>query len=223
MRGLEERSEHTRTSRQARRAAGKASAAAVRTLRLRSPRFQEGDMSYAWFAWADWPAPELVTSTDPDVSHAARRLIVADDARLTRLQGGNMVRIFWSLASLLHGPAEDVALAVNAPGLHPLRHPAVYVEDMAARLAALDRADVVLNQLVAAVSGNEGGPIAVEFGELDAAFGGIEDANSGPMTTYGSCWRSSPSRHARSLRRRPTRRSLRMAARTRSAASGTGT
>ena len=125
-----------------------------------------------------WPAPEVLATTDSSAAHAARRRIVAEDARLTRRQGGNMLRIFWSVESLLRGSPEDLALALNTMTRPDLRNPSVYMEDLADRIAALDRCDVVLDQLLATMSSDASSPIALDFDELDAALGGIEDANA---------------------------------------------
>ena len=124
----------------------------------------------------NWPRAAMSTATQPEDALAVRRQLAAEDARLTRELGGNLIRVFWSVESLLRGDPDDLAAALNAMIRGDLHHRCVYLEDLETRMERLDRADVVLDQLLRALSG-EDAPVRLVFDELDAMLGGVADAN----------------------------------------------
>jgi len=106
------------------------------------------------------------------------RLRLARDAGVTRGLGGNLVRCFWSVESVIAGPSEVIAAALNSVTRLDLQHRAVFLQDLDHRVAALDRADAALDQLLAAVDGAADGILSLDFRALDAIFDGLDDANA---------------------------------------------
>jgi hypothetical protein len=125
----------------------------------------------------NWPAPELAPSMDPGAALDIRRSIAVRDAQLTRDMGGNLIRSFWSVESVIQGVPEDLALALNALARGDLRNTSVFMQTLEQRVAQLDRCDVVLDQLLDALSGDQTGPIRLDFETMDAVLAGLAEAN----------------------------------------------
>jgi hypothetical protein len=103
--------------------------------------------------------------------------VTAEDARLTRGLGGNLLRIFWSVESVVVGPPEDYVLALNSVTRGDLQHRAVFLEGLHERVERLDRCNVILDQLLLAVADRPDAALRLDFSALDALFDGIDDAN----------------------------------------------
>jgi hypothetical protein len=126
----------------------------------------------------NWPAVELPSTVDPTRALKVRRGIAGQDARLTRSLGGNMVRSFWSVESIIQGDPEDLAVALNALARGDLRNTSVFMHTLDNRVAQLDRCDVVLDQLLSALNGDRTGPIQLDFEMMDAVLAGLADVNA---------------------------------------------
>ena len=137
----------------------------------------------------NWPAPELTGAYDAAHERAIRRRIAAEDARLTRSLGGNLLRIFWSAESLFSGDPEDLSVALNALARGDLHNRSVFMYELADRVERLDRCHVVLDQLLASLDAERDSPITLQLDALDAVVAGLHDANRGLATLYGSCSR----------------------------------
>jgi hypothetical protein len=114
----------------------------------------------------------------PSKALEIRRGIAREDARLTRRLGGNMVRSFWSVESIIKGDAEDLALVLNALARGDLRNSSVFLHDLDERVTRLDRCHIVLDQLLAALSGHAAAPMHLDLETMDAVLAGLADANS---------------------------------------------
>jgi hypothetical protein len=103
---------------------------------------------------------------------------LADDVRLARDLGGNLVRCFWSVEGVISGPADDLAAALNSVVRHDLQHETVFLHDVDHRLAQLDRVDGVLDELLLALAGKVETRFTLDFRILDALFDGLKAANA---------------------------------------------
>lgn len=115
----------------------------------------------------------------PDEDPASRRRQVADDARLARSMGANLLRVFWTVESVLAGPPEEFTVALNSTLRGDLMHQAVFLTSLEHRVAQLDRSGQLLAQLRRAAAGDpaDDAPFQLDFSLLDAVFDGIADAN----------------------------------------------
>jgi len=144
-----------------------------------APGSKRGGDSFAGFCVGgyNWPIPELAHTLDPGRALEIRREVAAQDARLTRRLGGNLVRSFWSVESILKGDPEDLAVALNALTRGDLRNTSVYMRPLDERVAALDRCDVALDHLLGALDGNNSGPVQLDFATMDSVLAGLSDVN----------------------------------------------
>jgi hypothetical protein len=125
----------------------------------------------------NWPAPELPPGASREDELSVRRRLAADDARLTRRLGGNLLRSFWSMEGVISGDRSALTAVLNSLGDPELRHTSVFARPHEERIERLDVADRTLDQLLAAAGGDPSGPFALDFDVLDAVLGGVEDVN----------------------------------------------
>jgi hypothetical protein len=145
------------------------------------PPGQSSGNGYAGFCLAGYmsPASHQEQSQHGAIDPEVVRSRIAEDARLTRSMGGNLVRNFWSLDSLVIGPPEQITVAVNT-GLRPEFHQrGVFRHILEHRVAQLDVAGYVLDQLLLAAEDDPRSAYRLDFTSLDALFDGLDDANSG--------------------------------------------
>jgi hypothetical protein len=133
-------------------------------------------MAFAGFCTGGfhWPALEVPDDLPPERRLAARRRLAAEDARLIRSLGGNMMRIFWSLERVIVGDGDALAAALGR--LLPVEPP-VFMRQKEEQLEHLDLADQALDQLMRMLDGSEGEPFSLDVAELDAVLEGIEEVN----------------------------------------------
>ena len=143
-------------------------------------------MAFAGFCigGTDWFRPELAGLEDAADRSRARRAGVADEALLTHGLGGNMMRVFFAVASIagdLH--RFEIALGASSPippqgddlpdsgiGLHRA--------DTAQRIERLDRCDATLDELLTLIAAERDGTPTLDFSSVDDVVGGVEDANA---------------------------------------------
>ncbi len=122
---------------------------------------------------------------DQRVDSRARRRQIADEARLARSLGGNLLRTFWSVDSVLAGPPEEYSVALNSVLRADLNHRAVFMQSLEHRVEQLDRCNAVLDQLLLAVDDRSESRFGLDFSLLDAQFDGLDDANRGVSEPVG--------------------------------------
>ena len=116
------------------------------------------------------------TGGDPGIAQELRTRI-ARDARLTREMGGDLLRIFWSVDSVIDGSPEECAIAVNTALRPELFHRSVFLHPLEHRVDQLDRANAALDQLLLAAGERPESSFRLDFTHLDAVFDGLDDAN----------------------------------------------
>jgi hypothetical protein len=123
------------------------------------------------------PTGDAAGGEPPRASPELLRRRAADDARLTSRLGGNLLRSFWSLDSVLTGSPEVWAVAVNTALRPDLFHRSVFLQTLEHRVQQLDRANLALDQLLLAVRNDPAAQFGLDFSRLDAVFDGLDDAN----------------------------------------------
>jgi hypothetical protein len=109
---------------------------------------------------------------------ASRRRQIAGDARLARSMGANLLRVFWTVESVVSGPPDEYTVALNSTLRGDLMHRGVFLTDEAHRVAQLERSGEALRLLRGALE-DEGDPdtrLRLDFSLLDAVFDGVLDA-----------------------------------------------
>jgi hypothetical protein len=115
----------------------------------------------------------------PGDDPSAVRGRIANDARLARSMGANLLRVFWTVESVMAGPPDELTIPLNSTLRTELTHRAVFLSGLEQRVERLNRCAEILAQLTAAVA-PEPDPEArfrLDFGLLEAVFEGVGDAN----------------------------------------------
>jgi hypothetical protein len=120
-----------------------------------------------------WPRPELLGVPDAERRQRVRE-IAAREARLTHELGGDLLRLFFSVESSMQmAPADaGIVLGVAAHG-----DKGVYAQPLEVRAASLDRADVLLDHLLAAIAEGPQADCALDLSWLDDYIAGVEAFN----------------------------------------------
>jgi hypothetical protein len=122
----------------------------------------------------DWPRPELEGVTDPARRAEITRTLAREEARLVHSMGGNMLRLFYAVGSLL-GPVDDGVESVFPRTLYPISRTAISVP-LSDRVDRLDRCLEVLDDAHAALRG-EPASLELDLSALDAYLDGVGDFN----------------------------------------------
>jgi hypothetical protein len=149
------------------------------TASVPTPQRRTGN-GYAGFCLAGYmsPASNPEQSQHGIITPEAVRVRIAQEARLTRSMGGNLLRNFWSLDSIVVGPPEQVTVAINTALRPDFYHRNVFRHIVEHRVDQLDLAWHVLDQLLMAVADDPRSEYRLDFSSVDALFDGLDDANS---------------------------------------------
>lgn len=131
------------------------------------------------------PAPTPGESRDGWTTGGVARSRIAQDARVALGMGGNLLRCFWSVESVIAGPVEDLALALNSVLRGNLQHSAVFLHSLDYRVAQLDRVNLALAELQLALDGHSESRFRLDFDVLDTLFDGLDDANRASSEPVG--------------------------------------
>ena len=126
----------------------------------------------------DWSRPELAGVEDPSQRLDIRRRLIADEARMTRELGGNLMRLFFHFGPIFgDSPGLDLALGSHWPtlpddagvgdsglGMHRMTVPQ--------RIERLDRCGAALDALLDMVAREE-----LDFSSIDVVVEGVEQAD----------------------------------------------
>src|SRR6266516_1035287 len=123
----------------------------------------------------DWPRPELANVDDPVLRGEVLRAIANEEAALVHGLGGNLLRLFYSVAALIRDPNDDTSIVF--PGTLDLRPQAVVTSSTDERLDRLDLADGILGDLLPEAGGQAKGNDRFNFLSLDAYVAGVSDFN----------------------------------------------
>ncbi len=125
----------------------------------------------------DWPRPELPPGTVFRENLETLGGVAREEARMVHEHGGNLLRVFYSMAGVLHGDAADLELVIGQAGPGP--GPALYSRSIDERAEGVDRCAVVLDGIVTAVEGGSSPDFTLDLSVLDAYLGGVEEFNAG--------------------------------------------
>jgi hypothetical protein len=144
------------------------------------PAQNAGTSGYAGFCLQGYMRPVSPSGGyGPGEDPASRRRQAAGDARLARSMGANLLRVFWTVESVMAGAPEELTIPLNSTLRADLTHRAVFLSSTEQRVERVNRSGAILAQLTAAVARepDPDTPFHLDFGLLDAVFDGVGDAN----------------------------------------------
>jgi hypothetical protein len=125
----------------------------------------------------DWPRPELAGLDDPTERGRALRALTAGEAEMVAGLGGNMIRVFYAVDSVIEGDRTEIATALGSSVPGPGTGQGIYLRTVEERAEALDRAADVLDRLLTVLDGRAAPGLRLDFSMFDAIVGGVADFN----------------------------------------------